>query len=166
MTDSSAHCIVVGIGPGLGAACARRFSTAGYRVSIISRSEERLAGFVAAIENTTAYRADIAELEDYRACLQRIVVEQGVPKIVIYNATQATFAAYDKVSTEKFERNFRVNTTGLLVTAQEIGPLMSAAGEGSLVVTGNTAALRGRPAFVGWSPTGLVRSALQIRVAG
>ena len=150
---SRPHCVVIGIGPGLGAACARRFSAEGHDVSVIARSDERLAEFTAAIAHTTAYRSDIADLDHYRRTLERIVAEQGLPRVVVYNATQATFAPYHEVDPAKFERNFRVNTTGLLVTAQVFGPLMTDAGEGSLMVTGNTASLRGRPAFVGWSAT-------------
>ena len=41
----------------------------------------------------------------------------------------------------------------LLATAQTVGPLMAARGRGAIVVTGNTAATRGKPDFVGWAPT-------------
>lgn len=39
------------------------------------------------------------------------------------------------------------------MAAQELAPLMVAKGEGAIVVTGNTGALRGVPSFVGFSPT-------------
>ena len=147
------HCVVIGIGPGTGAACARKFSNEGYRVSIISRSDERLAAFAKEIPKTMPYRADLADSENYRAVLERIVHEQGVPQVVIHNATQATVGTYTEIPLEKFNRNFTVNTTALLVTAQVFGPMMAAQGQGSIVVTGNTAALRGKPSYVGWAPT-------------
>ena len=153
MSTERPHCVLVGIGPGTGAACARHFSQAGYTVSIISRSDERLAEFAADIPHTVPYRADLADSDNYRATLERIVNEQGVPRVVIHNATQATFGRYEDIAIEKFERNFRVNTAGLLITAQVFGPKMVAAGEGSIVVTGNTAALRGKPDYIGWAPT-------------
>ena len=92
--------------PRPGAACARRFSTEGHDVSVIARSEERLAEFTAAIAHTTGYRTDIARLDHFRETLERIVVERGLPRVVVYNATQATFAPYHEVDTSKFERNF------------------------------------------------------------
>lgn len=150
---SQPHAIIIGIGPGLGAACARRFTAEGHKVSVISRSPERLQAFAEEIPGITPYAVDIADIDAYRATLERIVAEQGTPRVVVYNATQATFAAYDEVPVEKFERNFRVNTTGLLVTSQVVGPLMTEAGEGSIVVTGNTAATRGKPAYIAWAPT-------------
>ena len=153
MPDHSPHCVLIGIGPGTGAACARRFSQEGYSVSIISRSEERLEEFAKEIPRTVPYRADIAETESFRSTLKQILAQQGPPKVVIYNATQATFGTYTEIPVEKLERNFRVNTSGLLVTAQVFGPVMEEAGEGAIVVTGNTAATRGKPNYVGWAST-------------
>ncbi len=153
MTADRSHCLVVGVGAGTGLACVRRFADGGYKVSMIARHGARLQSFADGIEQATAYPADIADLAGYRAALQRIVAEQGLPAKVIYNAALATFAPYTDLDTELFERNFRVNTTGLLVTAQELAPGMVERGGGALVVTGNTGAMRGTPRFVGFSPT-------------
>ncbi|MDP6830889.1 MAG: SDR family NAD(P)-dependent oxidoreductase [Alphaproteobacteria bacterium] len=147
------HCLVVGVGAGTGLACVRRFVEGGYKVSMIARHEERLQSFAEEIEHSAAYAADIAELDGYRAALRKIVTDQGLPKKVVYNAALATFAPYTELDTDLFERNFRVNATGLLVTAQELAPQMVAAGDGALIVTGNTGATRGTPRFVGFSPT-------------
>ncbi len=153
MSTERPHCVIVGIGPGTGAACARRFSDEGYKVSIISRSDERLAEFHAAIPHSMPYRADLKESEAYRETLERIVADHGVPRVVVHNATQATFGRYDEIDIGKFQRNFAVNAGGLLVTAQVFGPKMVERGEGAIIVTGNTAATRGKPNFVGWAPT-------------
>lgn len=150
---SKPHCLVVGIGPGTGGACARKFLAEGHTVSVISRSEERLAGFAAQMPGIKTYPADVAATQAYRTTLERIVEEQGLPRVVVFNATQATFGHYTEIPIEKLERNFRVNTAGLLVTAQVMGPGMSELGTGSIVVTGNTAALRGKPSYVGWAST-------------
>ena len=56
-------------------------------MSIISRSEERLAQFAAEIPHTVPYQADLSDTQGYRATLERIVAERGVPKVVIHNAT-------------------------------------------------------------------------------
>ncbi|NKC14728.1 MAG: SDR family NAD(P)-dependent oxidoreductase [Gammaproteobacteria bacterium] len=147
------HCILIGIGAGTGAACARRFSAEGYKVSMLARSRERLARFANDIEHTTPYRVDINELDEFRATLEQMVADHGVPKVVIYNATLATFTTYKELAASDLERNFRVNTAGLMVAAQTLGPAMEAAQEGAIIVTGNTAALRGKPGYVGWSCT-------------
>jgi len=153
MNETRPLCVLVGIGAGTGAACARRFVAEGYRVAMIARSEDRLAGFAHEIPNTIPYRADIAHLDGFRTVLETIRSEQGTPRCVLYNAAQATFGRYDQIPVDKFERNFRVNTAGVLVAAQVFAPDMAEAGEGAFIVTGNTAALRGKPDYVGWAAT-------------
>ena len=153
MVADRPHCLVVGVGAGTGLACVRRFVGGGYKVSMIARHAERLQSFAEETEHTTAYAADIVDLDGYRATLRQNIAEQGLPTKVIYNAALATFAPYTELDTDLFERNFRVNTTGLLVTAQELAPGMVAAGDAALVITGNTGATRGTPRFIGFSPT-------------
>lgn len=153
MSNPTRHCLLIGIGAGTGAACARRFSEADYKVSMIARSEERLSGFANEIPNTVPYVADIANANGFRQTLETIRAEQGLPDVIIFNATQATGGTYADIPFEKFERNFRVNAGGLLTTAQVFGPHMAERGDGAIVVTGNTAATRGKPNYVGWAPT-------------
>jgi short-subunit dehydrogenase len=50
-------------------------------------------------------------------------------------------------------RNFQVNTMGLLHLARRFAPAMIRAGSGNIVVTGNTSALRSKPFFAGFAPT-------------
>lgn len=147
------HCLVVGVGPGLGMGCVRRFAADDYRVSMIARHTGRLESWAAEIANSTGYPTDIADLEGFRQTLGRIVAEQGLPDVVIYNAARASFGDYREITMADFEKNFRINTAGLLVLAQELAPEMVERGYGSIMVTGNTGSLRGTPSFVGWSPT-------------
>ncbi len=151
MSGERPHCLLIGIGAGTGAACARRFVAEGYHVSMIARSPERLAGFEAEIEHTTPYAVDIRDLDAFAETLKRMVAAHGVPRSVIYNASLASFGHYLDIDPADFERNYRVNTTGLLVATQTLAPGMIEAGGGSIVVTGNTAALRGKASYVGWA---------------
>ncbi len=153
MSNAKPHCLVIGVGKGTGLACVRRFLDEGYAVSMIARNAERLRGFADQHPGSTAYATDITEAEQFRATLQQIVAEQGNPEVVIYNAAMATFKPYTELTTGELETNFRANTSGLLIAAQELAPAMEAAGSGALIVTGNTGALRGTPLFIGFSPT-------------
>ena len=150
---SKPHCIVVGVGPGTGLACARRFAEQGYVVSMIARNQGRIEAFADDVDGGVGYAADIADLDAYAETLRSIVDQHGVPKVVIYNATLAAFGRYEDVTVDKFELSYRVNTTGLLVTAQVLAPRMAELDDSSLIVTGNTGSQRGKPNFVGWSPS-------------
>jgi short-subunit dehydrogenase len=50
-------------------------------------------------------------------------------------------------------RNFQVNAMALLYLARRLAPAMVAAGEGAIIATGNTSALRGKARFAGFAPT-------------
>ncbi|MGC7095313.1 SDR family NAD(P)-dependent oxidoreductase [Amycolatopsis lurida] len=54
---------LVGAGPGLGLACARRFGAAGHRVALLSRSADHLDGLVAELDGVEArgYPADVLD---------------------------------------------------------------------------------------------------------
>ena len=147
------HCVVIGVGKGTGLACAKKFVAEGYKVSMIARKAERLQGFADELEHSTAYPTDITDTDNFRATLQQIAPEQGAPEKVIYNASLATFGTYETLEPADLERNFRANTSGLLIAAQEFAPAMVERGDGAIVVTGNTSALRGLPEFVGFAPT-------------
>jgi len=153
MNTQDKHCLVIGVGPGTGLATVKHFAANGYRVSMIARHAGRLETWQGEIEGTKGYAADIGETEAYIAVLQRIAEEQGVPDVVIYNATLATRGTYEQIPLADFERNFRVNAGGLLATAQTLCPGMAERGEGALICTGNTGALRGKPDYIGWTPT-------------
>ena len=150
---TSLHCLVIGVGPGLGMGCVRRFAADGYQVSMIARHAGRLESWEAEIENSTGYPVDIADGNAFRQTLKQIVEKHGLPEVVVYNAARATLGHYTDIKLEDFELNFRVNTVGLLILAQELAPAMVERGSGSIMVTGNTGSQRGTPNFVGWSPT-------------
>jgi len=79
--------------------------------------------------------------------------EMGVPEVVVHNAVRATFKTFEEADPEDLERNFRVNTTSLLYMAREFVPAMRERGSGAIIVTGNTAALRGIPNTAVFAPT-------------
>ncbi|MEM9005778.1 MAG: SDR family oxidoreductase [Cyanobacteria bacterium P01_F01_bin.86] len=79
--------------------------------------------------------------------------EIGNPSILVHNAVRATFGKFLEVDPENMEHNFRVNTTSLLYLARELAPAMVAAGNGAMIIAGNTAALRGVPTYALFAPT-------------
>ena len=146
-------CVVTGVGPGTGAALARRFAADGYRVAMLARDASRLAKLAAELPGTTAYPADVGDLAALRATLGRVRAELGAPAVLLHNAVAGGFGTFESVTPEALEQRFRVNVTSLLVLAQELAPAMVAAGRGAIVVTGNTSAWRGKAGFAGFAPT-------------
>lgn len=153
MDSRHGHCLVIGVGPGTGLATVRHFAANNYRVSMIARHAGRLETWEGEIAGTRGYATDIADTEAFTATLHRLAEERGYPDVVIYNATLATRGTYEDIPIADFERNFRVNAAGLLATAQTLCPAMVERGNGALICTGNTGALRGKPNYIGWTPT-------------
>lgn len=141
--------LVTGVGPGTGAAIARRFSESGYRVAMLARDPERLAQLEREIPDSIAVPCDVA---DYKA-LENVIQQIGNPDVVIHNAVGGAFGTFTEVDAETLQRNFEINTVALFHLARLTTPAMIEAGKGALIVTGNTSALRGKAAFAGFAPT-------------
>lgn len=141
--------LVTGVGPGTGAAIARRFAESGYRVAMLARNAERLAQLERKIPHSIAVPCDVTHHEDLASAIQRI----GNPDVVIHNAVGGAFGTFTEVDADVLQRNFEINTMALFHLARLTTPAMIEAGRGALIVTGNTSALRGKAAFAGFAPT-------------
>jgi short-subunit dehydrogenase len=141
--------LVTGVGPGTGAAVVRRFAKGGYRVAMLARDKDRLSALEAEIPDAFAVPCDVADAAALKAAVEKI----GAAKVVVHNAVGGAFGTFLDIDPALLQRNFDINTMALLHLAQLTTPAMIAAGEGALIVTGNTSALRGRARFAGFAPT-------------
>lgn len=146
-------CLVTGVGDGTGASVARRFAQDGYKVAMLARNEERLAGLEKELPGSRAFAFDMEDIDRLVEVCKQVKDEMGLPDVVVHNAVRATFKGFLDAEPEELERNFRVNTTSLLYMAREFAPAMIERGSGAIVVTGNTAALRGVPTYGLFAPT-------------
>jgi len=146
-------CIVSGVGPGTGTALSRRFAEGGYRVAMLARSAERLASLESEMPRATGFVCDVADEAAVNSTVAAITQRFGAPGVLVHNAVGGAFGTFLDIDPADLERNFRVNTMGLLYLARAVAPAMIAARAGSIVVTGNTSALRGKPMFAGFAPT-------------
>ncbi|RJG46294.1 SDR family NAD(P)-dependent oxidoreductase [Mesorhizobium sp. DCY119] len=164
MTHPSAKplALVTGVGPGTGAATiVRRFASGGYRVAMVARDAERLNVLASEIPDTIAVPCDVTIVEALKEAIARV----GNPKIVVHNAVGGTFGSFTEIDPDVLRRNFEVNTMALLHLARLTTPAMVEVGEGALIVTGNTSALRGKPNFAGFAPTKAAQRILSEAIA-
>jgi short-subunit dehydrogenase len=146
-------CLISGVGPGTGSALAKRFSEGGYRVALLARSEERLAALEKQLSNVKGYGCDVSDPAQIEAVASAVERDLGNPSVVIHNAVGGAFGTFREIDPSILNRNFQVNTMGLLYLARRFSPAMVDAGNGAIVATGNTSALRGKPGFAGFAPT-------------
>ena len=146
-------CVVSGVGPGTGTALSRRFAEGGYRVAMLARTAERLAQLEKDIPGAAGFVCDVSEEAAVNATIAAVRQRLGAPAVLIHNAVGGAFGSFLDIDPADLERNFRVNTMGLLYLARAVAPAMIAAGHGAIIATGNTSALRGKPMFAGFAPT-------------
>ena len=142
---------VLGVGPGLGAALARRFAGEGFAVALMARTEERLAEIRQDIEvsGSTALplSADATDADSVAAAFERTRSDLGDPEVLVYNAGAFQMGGVLEVSPAQFDECFRANCAGAFYAAREVLPAMVEAGRGTILLTGATAALRGKARF-------------------
>jgi short-subunit dehydrogenase len=145
------HLLLIGAGPGVGAAVARRFGREGFRATLISRGEgldEVAAGLRDEGMSVSPIAADVAELEGgYTRTLRALYDAQGAPAVLVYNAS---LLAPDGIlsSTVRYLRGaYDVDVIGAVVAAQIAAPVLRAAGSGTILFTGGGFADHPLPAF-------------------
>ena len=140
-------CVVVGAGPGNGAAIGAEFATAGYRVALCARNKNRLNEMAEKIPGASTYAYDVKDTAVAPEVFTRIRQEIGPVNVLIYNAGAGAFANIDDATPEDFQSAWEVNCRGLFIAVKEVLPDMRAAGKGSIVIIGATASIKGGANF-------------------
>jgi NAD(P)-dependent dehydrogenase (short-subunit alcohol dehydrogenase family) len=145
-------CVVVGIGPGIGAACARRFHAEGYAVALLARSEDTSASLAQELAGARAYACDAGDAASVERAFTSIAAEMGPVDTVVYNAGSGSWGSVEDITPAQFEDAWRVNALGaLLVSKSVVGP-MKKAGSGNIVFIGATASRRGNVKTAAFAP--------------
>ena len=148
--QSSALILGVGSPRGLGAAAARTFAAAGYRVVIAGRDRGKLAEAAQSI--TSAGSAPQVEIGDVTRAedVARFVASAealGPLSVAVHNAGGNRPAPFLQVDPKVFEEHWRAHAFGAFLLAQAALPRMLERQAGTLIFTGATASLRGRANF-------------------
>ncbi len=138
--------VVVGVGPGLGSAVARRFAAAGLAVAVARRRAEELAGLAAEIGGK-AYACDATEQASVEALFAAVDKDLGGPRVVVYNAGAYKPGGILEIEAADFERCWRIGCLGGFHVGRAAAKRMVEAGAGTIIFTGATASLRGSAKF-------------------
>lgn len=134
------HLLLVGAGPGLGLAVARRFAMGGYRVTLVARSTDGLAGLAGALADTGAeirtIAADASDPEGLGARIRELYLGDGAPGVIVYNAVIGAPDRLLSSTVAHLQAAYSVDVISAIVVAQVAAPAMRAAGSGTILVTG------------------------------
>ena len=120
---------------------------------MLARDAARLKQLEGEIEGARSFVCDVADEAEVNATVAKVTAKLGVPSVLIHNAVGGGWGTFLDIDPAMLERNFRVNTMGLLYLARAVAPAMIKEGKGAILVTGNTSALRGKANFAGFAPT-------------
>ena len=153
MSGTQKTALVTGVGPGTGAAVARRLAAGGYQVAMLARTAERLRALEAEIPGAHAFTADVTDEAQLDAALEAVRARLGDPELVVHNAVGGAFGGFMDIDPRVLDANFQTNVMALLHLARRTAPAMVKAGRGAIIASGNTSALRGKANFAGFAPT-------------
>lgn len=143
MTSRKPVAVVVGAGPGNGAALCRRFVDAGYQVAALARKQETLDALRAQLTDVRTYLCDAADPASLERTFAAIRTGIGEVDTLLYNAGSGLFDDFENTSAEQLEQAWRINALGAFVSARIVTPAMKSAGRGNIVFIGATASRRG-----------------------
>ncbi|NUO99848.1 MAG: SDR family NAD(P)-dependent oxidoreductase [Nonomuraea sp.] len=132
--------VVIGAGPGIGQAVARRFAEEGLPVAVVARSARTLEQAVASLAPygvpVVTATADSADEDALRAALDKAAAELGPPDVVVYNAAIVQADRPGELDARAQLDAWAVNVVGALTAAAHVAPGMAARGGGTFLITG------------------------------
>jgi len=153
-------CVVSGVGPGNGAALARRFAKEGYAVALLARSAETSDALAAALPDARAYSCDASDAAAVARTFAAIEREMGPVHTLVFNAGSGTWGTVEDIDAAALEGAFRVNTLGLFLAMKQVLPAMKKQGEGNIVVIGATSSRRGAARAAAFAPAKAAQKSL------
>ena len=147
--------VIAGVGPGLGAAIARKFSNEGCNLALLSRSSAYILNLSNRLEETGVsvipIPTDITDAAQVAASFSHIRAELGTPDILVNHAGNAAWGNLSELTPEAFENSWRVCTLGAFLCVKQVVPGMLEKGSGAILFSGATSAVRGRAGAIAFS---------------
>ena len=148
--------VVAGVGAerGLGAELCRSFAAKGYHVLVAGRTPEKIAQVAETICKTggsaESVTADTTREDDVIRLFDRAMSpgdDREAADIVIFNAGNNRRIDFRELSAEQFEQFWRIGCFGGFLVGREAARRLAPLGRGTIIFTGASASLRGKPGF-------------------
>jgi NAD(P)-dependent dehydrogenase (short-subunit alcohol dehydrogenase family) len=153
MSKSTALVIGVGAERGLGAALCRRFAVEGYHVLVAGRTAAKIEKVVRAIiagGSAEPAVTDATREDDVLRVFDRAMAPgDGLSPadLIVFNAGNNQRIDFRQVTAQQFEDFWRVGCLGGFLAGREAARRLVPLGRGTMIFTGASASLRGKPGF-------------------
>jgi len=148
---------IIGAGPGLGAAVARRFGREGLSIALISRDQSKLDTMAAELKEqgltARGYAADVREPATVEDALARAAAELGQITALQYSPLPSRdyLKPVLDLTPELALEALQFSALGLIHTARAVLPAMREAGDGSVILINGGTSVKARAGFAGTS---------------
>lgn len=143
------HAIIIGVGPGLGAALVERCAREGLAVTAGARNVDRLRRLLdeRGLKDAAAITCDVTDAAGVADLFQAATEAGGAPSLVVFNASGYARGSILELTASQVEAAWRVGCLGGFHVGQEAAKAMAPQGRGTILFTGATASLRGSANF-------------------
>ena len=152
---SNKVCTIVGIGPGLGMAIARKFGLEGYQIAMIARRSDALEQYADILDKqgikAYGFDASASNTASLVNAFEKIQQTLGQSEVLIYNAAALKQGYPMNISAEDLVQDFRVNVAGVLTSVHQVVPQMKEQKQGTILLTGGGFGLDPYPEFTSLS---------------
>jgi NADP-dependent 3-hydroxy acid dehydrogenase YdfG len=156
------HLLVIGAGPGISAATARRLGSEGYTVSLIARGEQPLAELGASLQeeglDVVWAAADAGDPAALTGAVEGFVTAGGPVDVLLYNVSVGRQAAVPELDPEDLLADLAAGAVGLQTAVRAVLPGMRERRSGTVLVTGGGTADRPSP---GMASLGVQKAAVR-----
>lgn len=150
---SKEHAIIVGVGPGLGAALVERCAREGMAVTAGARHLDRLRTMLdgRGLRAIAAHPCDVTDGASVADFFAAATGAHGTPSLVVFNASGYARGGILDLSASQVEAAWQVGCLGGFHVGQQAAKAMLPQGRGTILFTGATAALRGSANFAAFA---------------
>lgn len=147
--------VIVGAGPGVSAAVARKFGANGFRVALVARKQSTLDSLAAELDGqgieTLPVTADATRPETIREAFETVRERLGSPDALLYNAAVISQSTVSTLEEQRLIEEFQVNVVGALTSVKQVVPEFVKRRQGTIFVTGGGIAISPNPEYASLS---------------
>ena len=147
--------LVVGAGDATGGAIARRFAREGYVACVTRRSAEKLEPLLARIRaeggEAHGYASDARREDEVEKLFAQIESEVGPLEVVVFNVGGNVRFPIRETTARVYTKVWEMAALAGFLAGREAARVMVPRGRGTILFTGASASLRGKPGFAAFS---------------
>jgi NAD(P)-dependent dehydrogenase (short-subunit alcohol dehydrogenase family) len=137
--------VIVGVGPGIGLAVAKKFAQEGFRVALVARDLEKVNGYVEQFRadglEAHALAGDAAQPGSLEAAMGAVKTQLGAPDVLVYNAASYNPGVPSSLTRDVLLTGFTINVIGALEATNAVLDDMKKNASGTVLFTGGGLAL-------------------------